>query len=159
MKYQASSPSEYIAQLPESRQEIILKLRKTILDNLPKGFEEQLSYGMLGYVVPLSKYPEGYRSDPKLPLPFINLASQKNFVALYHSGIYADKKLKDWFVSQYAEQCSTKIDMGKCCIRFKYFDDIPFGLIGELCRKISADQWVALYGKNVKNHRKKQREC
>ena len=150
MKYKANSPQEYIEQLPEERQEVVSKLRETVIKNLPKGFEEQMSYGMLGYVVPHSIYPAGYHCSPELPLPFINLASQKNFVAVYHSGIYADKKLYDWFVAEYPKHCKRKLDMGKSCIRFKYMDDIPYELIGELSTKMSVDDWIALYEKNVK---------
>ena len=91
MQYKATSPEDYISQLPSERQEAVSKLRTIISKNLPKGFKEQMSYGMLGFVVPHSIYPDGYHCDTKLPLPFINLASQKNFIALYHSGIYADR--------------------------------------------------------------------
>jgi len=125
-------------------------MRKTILDNLPKGFQEQISYGMLGWVIPHSKYPDGYHCDPKLPLPFINLASQKNFVALYHSGIYASPKLYDWFVGEYPKHCKRKLDMGKSCIRFKSMNDIPYELIGELSTKMTVDEWIGLYEKNIK---------
>lgn len=149
MQYKADSPKDYISQLPEERQEVISKIRMTILENLPKGFEEQISYGMLGYVVPHTIYPNGYHCDPKLPLPFMNLASQKNFVALYHSGLYADSKLYDWFVSEYTEQCKYKLDMGKSCIRFKKMDDIPYKLIAELCTKMTTDDWITLYEKNI----------
>lgn len=151
MQYKASSPEEYIAQLPQERQEVIQKIRKVFLKNLPKGFEEQMSYGMLGYVVPHSKYPEGYHCDPKLPLPFVNLASQKNFIALYHSGIYAKKELLDWFVSEYPKHCKRKLDMGKSCVRFKAMDDVPYDLIAELCSKMTPEQWIKIYEKNVKN--------
>lgn len=150
MQYKASSPDGYIAQLPTERQEVISKIRQTILDNLPKGFKEEISYGMLGYVVPHSKYPNGYHCDPKLPLPFINLASQKNFVALYHSGIYADPKIHTWFVAEYEKHSQRKLDMGKSCIRFKSMTDIPYELIGALCKKMTPDDWIALYEKNVK---------
>lgn len=150
MQYKADAPKDYIAQLPEERKQVVSKIRKTILNNLPKGFEEQMSYGMLGYVVPHAVYPDGYHCDPKLPLPFINLASQKNFVALYHSGIYAKKKLLDWFVGEYPKHCRRKLDMGKSCIRFKYMDDIPYDFISELCTKMTSEQWIALYEKNVK---------
>ncbi|MFS4454889.1 DUF1801 domain-containing protein [Maribacter sp. 2304DJ31-5] len=150
MKYEANSPDEYIAQLPRERQEVISKIRGVILKNIPKGFEEQMSYHMLGYVVPHSIYPKGYHCNTKLPLPFINLASQKNFVALYHSGIYADKKLLDWFVGEYPKHCKRKLDMGKSCVRFKYMDDIPYKLIEELCTKMSVDEWIALYEKSTK---------
>ena len=150
MQYLADSPEDYIAQLPEQRQEVVSKLRGVIRQNLPKGFKEQMSYGMLGYVVPHSIYPNGYHCDPTLPLPFINLASQKNFVALYHSGIYANTKLYDWFVSEYTKECKYKLDMGKSCVRFKKMEDIPYKLIAELCTKITPDDWITLYEKNVK---------
>ncbi len=151
MKYHANSPLDYINQLPEERQPVIAKLRQLITKNLPKGFQEQMSYGMLGWVVPHTIYPSGYHYDPKLPLPFINLASQKNFVALYHSGIYADTKLHDWFVGEYPKYVKTKLDMGKSCVRFKKIETIPFRLIEELCVKMTAEQWIALYEQNVKN--------
>ncbi len=150
MNYKADSPEAYIAQLPSERQEVISKLRKTILDHLPTGFEEQISYGMLGYVVPHSLYPDGYHCNPKLPLPFINLASQKNFVALYHSGIYANPELYDWFVAEYPKHCKRKLDMGKSCIRFKSMTDIPYELISQLSTKMSVDDWIALYEKNTR---------
>ena len=150
MQYKADSPEDYIAQLPEERETVISKIRNTILDNIPDGFEEQISYGMLGFVVPHSKYPSGYHCDPKLPLPFINLASQKNFIALYHSGIYADPKIHDWLVTEYPKHCKRKLDMGKSCIRFKSMNDIPYDLIGELCSKMTVDEWIELYEKNTK---------
>lgn len=151
MHYKASSPEEYIDQLPEERKSVISKLRAVITKNLPKGFEEQISYGMLGFVVPHSLYPDGYHCDPKLPLPFINLASQKNFIAVYHSGIYADPKLHNWFVTEYPKHVKTKLDMGKSCIRFKKMETIPFELIGELCTKMTVNEWIARYEKNVKS--------
>ena len=150
MNYKATNPAEYIAQLPVERQQVVAKLRALIKKSLPKGFEEQMSYGMLGFVVPRSKYPDGYHCDPKLPLPFINLASQKNFIALYHSGIYADSELHDWFVAAYPKHCKYKLDMGKSCIRFKKMNDIPYDLISELCTKMTLETWVTLYEKNVK---------
>ena len=150
MNYKATNPTEYITKLPEDRQPVVSKIRETILKNLPEGFEEQMSYGMLGYVVPHSIYPDGYHCDTTLPLPFINLASQKNFVALYHSGIYADKKLLDWFIAEYPKHCKRKLDMGKSCVRFKYMDDIPYELLAELCAKITVADWIQLYEKNTK---------
>ena len=119
MKIEAASPEECIEQLPEERKKAISKLRKVILDNIPEGFTETMSYGMIGYVVPHSLYPEGYHCDPKLPLPFMNIASQKNFIAVYHMGIYANKEILDWFVAEYPKHYRTKLDMGKSCIRFK----------------------------------------
>lgn len=151
MQYKANSPEEYIEQIPENRQPVITKLRAAINKNLPEGFQEQMSYGMLGWVVPHSTYPDGYHCDPKLPLPFINLASQKNFIALYHSGIYADQELHDWFVEEYPKYVKTKLDMGKSCVRFKKMETIPYELIAELCTKMTVDDWIALYEKNVKS--------
>ncbi len=145
MQIEADSPEDYISQLPENRKVVMQKLRSVILGNLPDGFKETMSYGMIGYVVPHAIYPNGYHCDPKLPLPFINIASQKNFIALYHSGIYADKSLCDWFVTSYPTYCKTKLDMGKSCIRFKKIEDIPYELIAELTRKINPTQWIHLY--------------
>ena len=150
MKIIASSPGEYIAQLPEERKMIFSKIRETIIQNVPNGFEETMSYGMLGYVVPHSIYPAGYHCDPKLPLPFINIASQKNFIALYHMGIYANSELMEWFVNEYPKYCTTKLDMGKSCIRFKKMDQIPYELIAELTTKMTVKDWISLYEKKVK---------
>lgn len=141
----ALSPQEYLSNLPEDRKEVMQKLRNSIIENIPQGFEEVMSYGMLGFVVPHSIYPKGYHCNPKLPLPFINLASQKNFIALYHMGIYADEKLFNWFVAEYPKHCKAKLDMGKSCIRFKKMDDIPFELIGELAGKVSVANWIKTY--------------
>lgn len=150
MKIEASNPEEYISKLPEERKEAMAKLRKTIMENIPKGFEETMSYGMIGYVVPHSLYPDGYHCTPELPLPFMSIASQKNFVALYHMGIYADKELLDWFVAEYPKYVKTKLDMGKSCIRFKKVETIPYELIAELCTRMTSKQWIDLYEKNVK---------
>ncbi|WP_273565405.1 DUF1801 domain-containing protein [Maribacter halichondriae] len=150
MQYKADTPKEYIEQLPEERKKVVTRIRDIINKNIPKGFKEQMSYGMLGWVVPHSRYPDGYHCDPKLPLPFINLASQKNFVALYHSGIYADQKFYDWFVSEYPKHCKRKLDMGKSCIRLKSMDDIPYDLIAELCSKMTSEDWIDIYEKAVK---------
>jgi uncharacterized protein YdhG (YjbR/CyaY superfamily) len=150
MKIIADTPEKYIEQLPDDRKLIISKLRKTIIDNLPKGFAETMNYGMIGYVVPQSIYPEGYHCDPSQPLPFINIASQKNFVALYHMGIYADKNLYEWFISEYPNHVKAKLDMGKSCIRFKKPDQIPYDLISQLVKKMSAEDWITIYTKNFK---------
>jgi uncharacterized protein YdhG (YjbR/CyaY superfamily) len=151
MQYEASSPEEYITQLPEERQEPVKKIRRILRKNLPAGFEEGMSYKMIGFYVPHSVYPDGYHCDPKLPLPFINLASQKNFIALYHSGIYAKKELLNWFVEEYPKHCNYKLDMGKSCIRFKKIEDIPYDLIRELSTKMTVREWIDIYESNVKN--------
>lgn len=145
MQINASSFEEYIHAIPEDRKEAFNKLRQVILKNIPKGFKECLSYGMIGYVVPHSRYPKGYHCDPKLPLPFMSIASQKNFIAVYHMGIYANRDLLDWFTGEFAIQSKQKLDMGKSCIRFKKPDQIPFKLIGELCTKITPDKWIEIY--------------
>jgi hypothetical protein len=145
MKIEANSPQKYVDQLPDGRKEPIQRLREVILENLPPGFAETMSYGMIGYVVPHTVYPAGYHVDPVLPLPFIGLASQKNNIALYHMGLYADEALLSWFTSQYPKHSQARLDMGKSCIRFKKPDQIPFDLIGELAGKISAEQWISMY--------------
>lgn len=150
MKYEATTPDEYIEAIPEERKPFIQALRKVITENLPDGFSEELNYGMIGYVVPHSVYPDGYHCDPKLPLPFMNIASQKNFIALYHSGIYADKNLMDWFVAEYPKYVKTKLNMGKSCIRFKKPEQIPLELIGKLASKMTPQDWISLYETNIK---------
>nr|WP_321409002.1 DUF1801 domain-containing protein [uncultured Carboxylicivirga sp.] len=150
MKYNASTPEEYIDQLPEDRKKVIQKLRSVILNNLPKGFEEGICYGMIGYYVPHSLYPAGYHCSPDLPLPFMSIASQKNSVNLYHSGIYADRNLYNWFVLEYGKYTSRRLDMGKSCIRFNKMEEIPYDLIGDLCTKISVKQWIDIYECNLK---------
>ena len=150
MQSDAKSPQEYIESLPEDRKIALSKLRAAILQNLPEGFEEVMSYGMLGYVVPHSLYPAGYHCTPELPLPFMSIASQKNFIAVYHMGIYMDKDLYDWFTAEYAKQSKYKLDMGKSCIRFKKMEQIPFELIGDLAAKMTTDQWINRYEKSLK---------
>lgn len=150
MKVDANSPQEYLDALPEDRKVVISELRKVIKANLPTGFEEQMNYGMIGFVVPHSIYPKGYHCDSNLPLPFMNIASQKNFVAVYHMGIYSDEKLMDWFKNEYARFTKAKLDMGKSCIRFKKLDQIPYKLIGELASKITVEDWIKTYEKHLK---------
>ena len=150
MNIPANSVKEYLENIPEERKPYINKLRKTILDNIPKGFEEDLIYGMLGYVVPLKTYPDGYHCKKDTPLPFVNLASQKNFIALYHMGIYANKEIYDWFVLEYPKHCKYKLDMGKSCVRFKKMEDIPFDLISELMQKYTVKYWIETYEKTFK---------
>ena len=150
MKIEATSPDNYIEQLPDDRQAPMRKLRAIIKDNIPAGFEEVISYGMIGYVVPHSAYPAGYHCDTKLPLPFMNIASQKNFIALYHMGIYASSVLMEWFVAEYPKHNQRKLDMGKSCIRFKKVEEIPYDLIAELVQKMTMQEWIELYEANYK---------
>ena len=144
-------------QLPKDRKDPISKLRKIINQNIDKGFSEEINYGMIDWVVPHSLYPDGYHCNSKLPLPFLSIASQKHFVAVYHMGIYASPKLLDWFVSKYLKHCSNKLDMGKSCIRFKKIENIPYDLIGELVAKMSVKDWIKLYESKVKDSRKRKK--
>jgi hypothetical protein len=150
MKFKASTVEEYLLEVPTERQTYFNQLRAVILENLPAGFVEEMSYGMIGYVIPHSLYPPGYHCNPELPLPFVNIASQKNFIGFYHMGIYADPDLLNWFVKSYPKHCKLKLDMGKSCIRFKKADQIPYQLIAELMQKMTVDDWVKLYEANIK---------
>jgi len=150
MQSKATTVEQYIEELPEDRKEAIIQLRKVIKKNLPKGFKEGMGYGMIGYVVPLSTYPAGYHCTPELPLPFLSIASQKNFVAMYHMCIYSDPKLNKWFTDEYAKLNIGKLDMGKSCTRFKNLSKIPYALIGELCTKVSVEDWIKQYEKVLK---------
>jgi len=150
MQYEATTVDDYISQIPEERKSPMSKLRKVILANLPKGFEEGINYKMIGYYVPHSKYPDGYHCDPKLPLPFMNLASQKNFIAVYHMGMYAKKDLLNWFINEYPKHSKRKLDMGKSCIRFKKIEEIPYELIGKLASNMTMEEWIAIYENAVK---------
>lgn len=150
MQSAAATPEAYMAELPQDRKQAMSALRDVIVKNLPTGFQEVMSYGMLSYVVPHSVYPKGYHCDTKQPLPFISIASQKNFVAVYHMGLYADEGLLNWFQAAYSKQSTSKLDMGKSCIRFKKIDQIPFQLIGELTSKMTPQEWISIYESKFK---------
>lgn len=145
-----NSIQDYLDNLTDDCKDTINKLRKVILDNLPQGYEETISYGMIGYVVPHSIYPNGYHCDTKLPLPFLSIASQKNFVALYHMGLYANEELLNWFTTEYPKHSKSKLDMGKSCIRFKKPENIPYELIGQLVSKVSVNDWINIYESKLK---------
>lgn len=145
MKIEVTTVEEYLNQLPTDRKDAINKLRKVILKNLPHGFVEEINYGMIGYVVPHSIYPSGYHCDPKLPLPFMNIANQKNFIGFYHMGIYSQPELHDWFINTWPNHSSRKLDMGKSCVRLKKINEIPYELIGELASKMTPEKWIAIY--------------
>ena len=147
MQIPADSIQDYLSKVPEERKEAFTKLFETISKNLPKGFQTNLSYGMIGWSVPLETFPAGYHCSPGTPLPFINLASQKNFIALYHMGIYANDELLNWFVEEYPKHSKQKLDMGKSCIRFKKPDEIPFELIAELSKRMTPKDWISIYEK------------
>jgi hypothetical protein len=150
MTSDAKTPEQYLKELPEDRKEAISKLREVVLKNLPKGFKETMGYGMLTYVVPHEIYPAGYHCDPQQALPFVSVASQKNFIAFYHMGIYAKPELLKWFQSEYPKHSTAKLDMGKSCVRFKKPEQIPYKLIGELVKKMTVKDWIECYEKNFK---------
>lgn len=150
MQSKAESVEAYLEEVPEEKKAAFMKLRETILANLPEGFEEQMSYGMIGYVVPHSIYPNGYHVSPDLPLPFVSIASQKNNIALYHMGVYSIEHLLEWFKEEYPKHSDLKLDMGKSCIRFRNPEKIPFELIGELMTKITVEDWITFYEDSVK---------
>jgi uncharacterized protein YdhG (YjbR/CyaY superfamily) len=137
--------SDYIDNVKEERKSVFLQVLEAVRKGIPSDFEECLSYGMIGFVVPHSLYPKGYHCDPKLPLPFISIANQKNSINLYHMGIYANADLLDWFVDSYNKSSGSKLDMGKSCIRFNPKKEIPYLLIQELCSKMKAEEWIKLY--------------
>ena len=150
MQSKAESPEDYISQLPEDRQGPIKKLNNLIKKHMPKGLEAGMGYGMLAYYVPKSIYPNGYHCKPFPPLPFINLASQKNFIAVYHMGMYANPELLNWFTTEYPKHAKYKLDMGKSCVRFKKMDDIPYELIKQLLEKMTVEEWIDIYEAAIK---------
>lgn len=144
MQSNAKTVPEYLESLPAERKQIMIDLRKAIRKNLPMGFEETMMYGMIGYVVPLKTYPNGYHVTPDQPLPFMNLASQKNHIAVYHMGLYSDELL-NWFQSEWNARSKKKLDIGKSCIRFKNPTEVPVDLIGELASKLTPEKWISQY--------------
>lgn len=150
MQIQSDSIDDYISKIPEERQEVFRKLFDTINDNLPEGFSQGSSYGMIGWGVPLETYPAGYHCAPGTPLPFMSIASQKNFIAFYHMGMYAKPDLLDWFVEEFPKYSKRKLDMGKSCVRFKKIDDIPFELLAEVSKKMTVQDWIDCYEANFK---------
>jgi hypothetical protein len=140
----------YFASLPADRVAAMEKLYKVLKKKLPKGFEATMQYGMVTFVVPHKLYPSGYHCKPSDALPFVSIASQKNFIALYHMGIYSDAALLKWFTDEHARVSNKKLDMGKSCVRYKKPEDIPFDLIGELATKLTPQQWITQYEKALK---------
>ena len=154
MRYEAKDPEDYIRQIPEDRQEAVRKLMKTVKENLPEGFQETMSYGMIAYVVPHSIYLPGYHVNPNEPLGFISIASQKHFIAFYHMGLYMDPVILKWFADEYPKYSKTKLDMGKGCVRFKNVNNIPYELIAQLCGKIRLEEYVNRYKESLLTHTK-----
>lgn len=150
MQSKARTPREYYDALPDDRRPAMKALRKVIAKNLPRGFAEVMQYGMPGWVVPHRLYPEGYHCNPKQPLPFLGIAAQKQYIAVYHMGIYGDPALLKWFRAEYAKQSNGKLDMGKSCIRFRKPDQIPMRLMGELASKMTPKSWIEVYERTMK---------
>ena len=150
MKIEANSVDEYMEAIPEERKDAMMRLRAVIVENLPPGFAETMQNNLPSFVVPRETYPPGYHTSPETPLPFISIASQKNFVAVYHMGVYSDPDTLEWFKEQYPKHSKRKLDMGKSCIRFKNLEHIPYDLIGELASKMSVADWIESYERSIK---------
>jgi hypothetical protein len=149
MKSTATTVDEYLAELPDDRRETIEAVRAVMLKSLPHGYEEGMQYGMIGYFVPHSVYPPGYHCDPKQPLPFAALASQKNHMAVYLMCIYSDPAQEAWFRDAWAKS-GKKLDMGKSCVRFKKLDDVPLKVIGQAIKRVPVKKFIAYYEATVK---------
>jgi Domain of unknown function (DU1801) len=141
---QKASVAEYLAELPEDRRHAIETVRGVIRKNLDSDFEEGMQYGMIGYFVPHSLYPPGYHCDPRQPLPFAALASQKNYMSLYLMCVYGDPKRLQRFQAAWAKS-GKKLDMGKSCIRFKKSDDVALEAIADAIGSVSAKGYIASY--------------
>ena len=141
MKSDAATVEEYLAGLPEDRREAIEAVRRVVLENLPDGYEECMSSGMISWVVPLSRYPDTYN---KLPLGLAALASQKRHMALYLNNVYSDAQTRDWFTSAYAAT-GKRLDMGKSCLRFRRLHDLPLDVIGQAIARTSVDDFLSFY--------------
>ena len=144
MKSKANSVEDYLASLPPDRYEAIRAIRQTILENLPAGYDEGMQYGMIGYFVPHSLYPPGYHCNPKEPLPFASLASQKNHMAIYLMCLYSDPKQLDWFEKAW-KKTGKKLDMGKSCVRFKRLEDVPLEIIGKAINRVPVEEFLSFY--------------
>ncbi len=144
MQSKAPTVAAYLAELPEDRRAAIKAVREVILKNIDKGFAEGMGYGMMGYYVPHAIYPPGYHCNPAQPLPFAGLASQKQHMSLYMMSAYGDAGEEAWIRDQF-RKAGKKLDMGKCCIRFKKLDDLPLEVIAEAFRRIKLKDYVARY--------------
>lgn len=139
----------YLGALPEDRRIALEAVRKAILKNLPKGFEEGIQYGMIGYFVPHDIYPAGYHCDPEQPLPFASIASQKNHMAIYLMCIYGDMAHKEWFVDEW-KKTGKRLDMGASCVRFRKLEDVPLEVVGQAIKRVSVKDFIAHYESNIK---------
>jgi hypothetical protein len=149
MRSKATTVEEYLAELPEERRDALQVVRETILKNLPKGYEEGMQYGMIGYYVPHSVYPPGYHCDPKQPVPFAGMASQKNHMSIYLMCIYGNSDQEAWFRDAWAKT-GKRLDMGKSCVRFKKLDDLPLKVIGQAIKRVPARKFIEYYESTIK---------
>jgi hypothetical protein len=156
MRSTATTAAEYVAALPPERRRVIEKLRRVLRRNLPTGFEETVDHGMLAFVVPHRLFPAGYPGAPERPLPFINLASQKRHVALYHMGLYGGPLL-GWLEDEWPKHTDARLDLGRCCLRFTRLDEIPYELVGELAAKITPDEWIEVHERAARRRRTRRR--
>jgi hypothetical protein len=144
LQSQAKTVDEYLAELPDDRRELVEAVRAEILKSLPDGYEEGMQYGMIGYFVPHSVYPAGYHCNPKQPLPFANLASQKQYVSVYLYCVYSDDRQADWFRKAW-EKTGKKLNMGKSRVRFRKLEDVPLKVIGQAVRRVPVSKFIATY--------------
>ena len=155
MQSKATTVKAYLAELPEDRREAIQAVRDVILKNLPKGYEEGMQYGMIGYYVPHSIHPDGYHCDPSQPLPFAALASQKRHMAVYLMSIYGNPEHETWFRDAWAKS-GKKLDMGKSCVRFRRIEDVPLKVIGQAIRRVPVKKLIEYYDDATKGRTGKQ---
>lgn len=144
MQSKATTVQKYLAELPADRRVALEVVRKVILKNLDKDYEEGMLYGMIGYYVPHRLFPQGYHCDPTQPIGIGGLASQKNYMSVYLMSVYSDPRQKEWFEEAWAKT-GKKLDMGKCCIRFKDPDDLALDVIGEAIRRVPAKEYIKMY--------------
>jgi hypothetical protein len=148
MQSKATTVDAYLAELPEERREAISAIRGVILKNLPRGYEEGMQWGMIGYYVPHSLYPAGYHCQPEEPLPVASLASQKNHMAFYGLGLYINEAQARWFVEEW-NKAGKKLDMGKSCVRFKTLDDVALDVIGRAIKRLPVEQYIKQYERQL----------
>jgi hypothetical protein len=154
MPTKPATVDDYLASLPEDRREALQAVRKVILKNLPKGYEEGIQYNMIGYYVPHSIYPAGYHCDPKQPLPFASIASQKNHMGLYLFCVYCDPQGKERFVREW-EASGKKLDMGASCVRFKKLEDVPLDVLGAAIKRVPVKDFIAVYEESIPASKRK----
>ncbi len=153
MQSKAPTVEQYLAELPPERRAAVSAIREVVLRNLPEGYAEGMAYGMIGYVVPHEVYPAGYHVNPKQPVPFASLASQKNHIALYLMCAYGDADYERWLREAWAK-AGKKLDMGKSCIRFKRLEDVPLEVVGEAIRRVPVKKFLEFYESTVRARRR-----